>query len=448
MNHTLKQHFIDASAIPKYAKNAVVAALNNKLIVNYPNVRQLKPNKLATRGEVAASVCQALKSTQVIPSEYIANSSSKTNSSAELRGVWLTNIDSDVLFSKQNLANGIESLAKLNFNTLYPTVWNWGYTLYPSQVAKQVTGQEIDPEEGLQERDILKEIVEQGHEKGMAVIPWFEFGFMAPADSELAKRHPNWLTERQNGDTIWLEGKVHKRVWLNPLHPEVQKFITDLVVEIVSKYNVDGIQFDDHFGFPSEFGYDKYTASLYQQEHDGKYPPKDYQDEKWIRWRADKITDYMKQLFQAIKSSKSRAIVSVSPNPQEFSLESYLLDWHKWERMGLIEELVLQVYRTDLNKFIEELQQPEVEAARQHIPVSIGILSGIKPRFVPLENITTQVQTVRNNEFAGVSFFFYESLWNLAKEPPEQRQSTFKEMFPTTVQTPNIYNSWMPKDNG
>jgi len=24
----------------------------------------------------------------------------------------------------------------------------------------------------------------------MGVIPWFEFGFMAPADSDLAKRHP------------------------------------------------------------------------------------------------------------------------------------------------------------------------------------------------------------------------------------------------------------------
>ena len=52
----------------------------------------------------------------------------------EIRGVWLTNIDSDVLFEQSKLKNGIEKLAKLNFNTLYPTVWNWGYTLYPSQV--------------------------------------------------------------------------------------------------------------------------------------------------------------------------------------------------------------------------------------------------------------------------------------------------------------------------
>jgi len=33
----------------------------------------------------------------------------------------------------------------------------------------------------------------------MGVIPWFEFGFMAPADSDLAKRHPDWLTSRRDG---------------------------------------------------------------------------------------------------------------------------------------------------------------------------------------------------------------------------------------------------------
>ena len=191
----------------------------------------------------------------------------------EVRGVWLTNIDSDVLFSTEKTTNAIATLAELNFNTLYPTVWNWGYTLYPSAVAKQVIGRELDPTEGLQGRDVLQEIIAQGHQKGMAVLPWFEFGFMAPADSELAKLHPEWLTQRADGSTMWLEGKMHERVWLNPLHPEVQKLIADLIVEIISNYDVEGIQLDDHFGYPSELGYDDYTVTLYQQEHNGKSPP-------------------------------------------------------------------------------------------------------------------------------------------------------------------------------
>jgi len=45
------------------------------------------------------------------------------------------------------------------------------------------------------------------------------------------------------------------------------------------------------------------------------------------------------------------------------------------ERQGLIDELILQVYRNDLNIFINELELPEVQAARRHIPVSVGILT-------------------------------------------------------------------------
>jgi uncharacterized lipoprotein YddW (UPF0748 family) len=155
-------------------------------------------------------------------------------------------------------------------------------------------------------------------------------GSSLPADSEIAQQHPDWLTQRINSDNIWLEGGVRERVWLNPLHPEVQKFITNLIVEIVSNYDIDGIQLDDHFGYPADFGYDDYTVSLYRQEHEGYFPANNYQDLEWIRWRADKITDYMKSLFFAIKAAKNNAIVSLSPNPQEFSLESYLLDWQTW----------------------------------------------------------------------------------------------------------------------
>ena len=49
--------------------------------------------------------------------------------STELRGVWLTNIDSDVLFEKERLKQSLRTLHQLNFNTVYPAVWNWGYTL-------------------------------------------------------------------------------------------------------------------------------------------------------------------------------------------------------------------------------------------------------------------------------------------------------------------------------
>ena len=350
-------------------------------------------------------------------------------SNQEIRGVWLTNIDSDILFSQEKTTEAINNLAKLNFNSLYPTVWNWGYTLYPSEVAKSVTGIKIDPEEGLQNRDVLTEIIEQGHQHDMAVIPWFEFGFMAPADSKLAELHPDWLTRRRDGSTVWLEGNVHERVWLNPLRPEVQSFITDLLLELVRNYDIDGIQLDDHFGYPSQLGYDPYTIGLYRQEHNGKLPPLDDKNPEWIQWRADKITAYMEELFKQIKAVKQNIIISVSPNPQEFSKDEFLLDWAKWERKGLIEELIVQLYRNNMQAFDRELAQADLQLAKDHIPTAIGILSGLKGRPTGLKLLQQQIDRSRQERFAGVSFFFYESLWNFGSESVGERQNFFQKIF-------------------
>lgn len=66
--------FADASAIPNFARPSVAAATERRMVVNFPDVRLLNPNRVATRAEVAASIYQALVNTgQVafIPSPYI-----------------------------------------------------------------------------------------------------------------------------------------------------------------------------------------------------------------------------------------------------------------------------------------------------------------------------------------------------------------------------------------
>ena len=450
---TLNTAFADATGIPEYSKSAIAAATEKQLVVNYPNARTLNPNQLATRADIAGFICQATGAVGLVPSQYIASAGTPPfdNKKAELRGVWLTNIDSDVLYASQNVTDAIKRLQELNFNTIYPTVWNWGYSLYPSKVSERVTGRSVrlvtpldpnlDPDLGTQGRDMLKEVVEQGHQKGMRVIPWFEFGLMTPSYSELAKRHPDWLTNRRDGTTVDKDkagDPIKDVVWLNPFKPEVQQFIQDLVVEIVSNYNIDGIQFDDHFGLPSDFGYDDFTVQLYKQEHQGKAPPADPKNAEWLRWRADKITNYLTKVFRAIKDRKEKAIVSISPNPQRFSYEYFLADWAAWERRGLVEELVVQIYRDDFNVFVSELEQPEMKVARSHIPVGVGILTGLKDKRVPVSQIQKQVEAVRSRGFAGVSFFFYETLWKNAAEPSEQRQSAFRILFPMPVKATEL----------
>lgn len=376
----------------------------------------------------------ALISSAILSPRIAAQTAPITPRKTELRGVWLTNIDSDVIFSRQNINDAVNRLDRLNFNTIYPTVWQGGYTLYPSAVAKRVFGMPIDPAPGLQNRDILKEIIAASHQKGIAVIPWFEFGFMAPAESELARLHPEWLARRRDGSTIWKEG-THDRVWLNPFDAQVQQFILDLIVEIVGNYDLDGIQFDDHFGLPVEFGYEPTTVSMYEKAI--KSPPSnDARETFWIRWRADRINDFMGRIYRTIKSRKPKCIISVSPNPLHFALPAHLQDWFTWERREYIEELIVQVYRSDIKRFNAELEREEVILAKEHIPTAIGILTGLKNNSISLEQIQEQMQEVRKRNFAGVSFFFYESLSNWAKETPQQRDSALRSFFPTKIPRP------------
>ena len=52
--------FRDTAEIPTYAVNGVAAVTEKSVVVNYPNVSYLNPNEVATRGDVAAFIYQAL----------------------------------------------------------------------------------------------------------------------------------------------------------------------------------------------------------------------------------------------------------------------------------------------------------------------------------------------------------------------------------------------------
>ena len=74
VNQTLSSSFSDSSSIPSYARNGIAAATEKQIVVNYPSVQNLRPNQVATRAEVAAFLCQALKTPQdnsLISSQYV-----------------------------------------------------------------------------------------------------------------------------------------------------------------------------------------------------------------------------------------------------------------------------------------------------------------------------------------------------------------------------------------
>ncbi|HIK05003.1 MAG TPA: glycoside hydrolase family 10 protein [Trichormus sp. M33_DOE_039] len=344
----------------------------------------------------------------------------------EIRGVWMTNNDFDILKDRSKVQEAMTRLKEMNFNTIYPVVWNSGYVMYPSAVA-QKAGIQPFVFRGSDGHDILADVVNQAHRRGLLANAWFEFGFMAPPTSELAMNHPEWLTQKRNGGKTSMSaaGEV---VWLNPFHPQVQKLISDLVLEIISNYDVDGIQFDDHMSLPHEFGYDRYTVALYTQETK-KNPPANPQDPNWVRWRANKITAFMTQLHKAIKARKPNVIFSVSPNYYDFAYKFQLQDWLTWLRQDMIDELIVQVYRPDLQSFITNISRPEIQEARQVIPTAIGVMTGLRNNPVPIQQIKSQVRATQERGL-GVAFFYYSSMWNYSSESRNERQEEFQALFP------------------
>jgi WD40 repeat protein len=74
-SETLRAAYEDAAEIPNAAENAVAAATEKGLVVNYPNAKLFNAGQAATRAEVAAFLCQALlKPGQkaLVPGQYIA----------------------------------------------------------------------------------------------------------------------------------------------------------------------------------------------------------------------------------------------------------------------------------------------------------------------------------------------------------------------------------------
>lgn len=353
----------------------------------------------------------------------------KLATSDQIRGVWMTNTAAAINYFSFRLDNAIANLAEHRINTLYPSVWNQGYTLYPNQVTKQAGGSCCDRFANVPFYpfdDILLSLTRQAHRHNMRLIPWFEYGLMIPASSAIARTHPDWLTTNQAGDIVpaplvpnprfpkplqnfQMEVTGGNLAWLNPMHPEARQFLTDLIVDVVKRYPVDGIQLDDHFSLPVAMGYDPYSVQLYKDTHGGASPPAEPNAPGWVAWRAEYITSLLTDITQTVKQVRPDVIISVSPNPPGFAYHKYLQDWIQWVNLGIVDEVVVQVYRDDLNIFEQDLYNSGFHDLRNQVPIAIGLYTGPIKSAKDFNRTVDEILAVQQAGYRGVSFFSWET---------------------------------------
>ena len=320
-------------------------------------------------------------------------------------GVWLTNSPSPLYYDKTTLLKAMDELQQAGFTALYPNVWSRGTTFHRSQFAPVEppllkAGLNLDP---------ICAISKEGRKRGMKVIPWFEYGLMEPADAAVVKQHPEWVLTRRDGNPVMtMHGK--EMVWLNPAHPGVRERFIGLVLEVMKRCKMDGLQLDDHFAWPVELGYDPYTTALYQQDT-GVQPPKDHTNRYWMTWRRRQLTGLLRELRQRLDDESLPQRISLSPGPFRFAYNHWLQDWELWAVGELIDDLVVQNYAYSLKGFAKDLNQPALRKARQWgLPVQIGVLAGFGKRTTPIP-VLAEKKRLSNEQGYGVIYFYWEGLW-------------------------------------
>lgn len=344
------------------------------------------------------------------------------NADLSVRGVWLTNVASQALNSRENIRAAVELCHQSGINNIYVVTWNNGRSLYQSEVMKSYFG--IPIMESFAGRDPLQEVIEEAHIKNIKVHAWFEFGFSSSYNENggiILKKHPEWGAKNNEGNLV----KKNGFEWMNAFNPEVQKFVSNLIKEVVKHYDIDGIQGDDRLpAAPSESGYDDFTKSLYQKQHNGAMPPNNCKNQEWIEWRANLLTKYLGELTQELKAIKPGLIVSMAPSIHPWGMEEYLQDWPTWFKKGYVDYVIPQIYRYTFSEYQQCLtDQLKLLKEEDKVRFFSGILLKVD-NHGPTDGLLDSI--VNENRCQGIKgecFFFFEGL----KDHPEYFSKYFKE---------------------
>ena len=331
-----------------------------------------------------------------------------------IRGVWLTNVGSTAMLNKRNIQKAVNQCSSKGINTIYVVVWNNGVTMYPSKLIQSYIG--ILQDTVYKGFDPLASLIILAHAKRIKVHAWFEFGASysyKSTNSPWLTKYPNWAAKDSSGALLQKNGFY----WWNAIHPEVQNLLQSLMLEVIVNYKVDGVQGDDRLpAMPAEGGYDDYTKELYIKETKLKVPS-NYREPKFLQWKSDKLSEFGKRMYQAVKKQNPKCIVSWAPSIYPWSKEQYLQDWPQWLAGGYADIILPQLYRYDIKayeKILKELNEQLTPA--QKLKVFPGVLTALGDGYQISDTMLQQIIALnRKYGYQGECFFYYEFLPKIKK---------------------------------
>ncbi|MDE5628444.1 MAG: family 10 glycosylhydrolase [Muribaculaceae bacterium] len=278
----------------------------------------------------------------------------------EIRGVWVAtvgrmdwpkaNIES---MHKDEFIKYLDAFEKYNVNAVIMQIRPCADAFYDSPIepwSEYLCGsQGRDPG-----YDVLGWMIDQVHARGMEFHAWmnpYRVSNSATAFAQNgaaghpAKVHPEWTMKYGN------------LLMYRPACPEVKQLLVDVVDDLISKYDVDGIHFDDYFyPYPST-GVEIDDADDYKKYGSAYSNVGDF--------RRAQVDDVIQRIHNLLISKKPGCIFSISPfgiwrnkasdpvyGSDSSGLQNYddlYADVRKWCEEGWIDLVVPQLYNSTTN---------------------------------------------------------------------------------------------------
>lgn len=265
----------------------------------------------------------------------------------EMRSVWITTAwgldwpmgKHDIIAQKNQYIQYLEKFKSLHINTVIFQVKPMGDAFYSSPYepwSTSITGTRgQDPG-----YDVLKFMIDEAHKRDMEFHAWM---------------NPYRIATRANSNTPYpvLHASVkaewvvsHEKIQIyNPALPEVRQRLTDIVKDLISKYEVDGIHFDDYFyPDPSSAGVMVSDARDYQKYGAGYASIEDF--------RRANVNKAIEAVHDVIVSTRPEIVFAVSPAASpEYNMNTLFADITKWCREGWIDIIMPQLYQEIGNQY-------------------------------------------------------------------------------------------------
>ena len=283
-----------------------------------------------------------------------------------IRGVWVPAPRfTPVLHSYQGVKDFVKTLDELNMNSIFLVSYAETKTIYRSDVLMHYSTYKTQEESYLLSgyskqyqsptNDPVRDLIDEAHKHNIKVFFWFEYGFMGEGrpislNNPLLAKNPHWLgIDNQQQPANYNQHDYY----FNAYNPAVQNFLIELIEEALMLYpDLDGIQGDDRFpAMPRNSGYDTYTVSLYQSQHQGNNPPVDYNNTEWVHWRLDILNTFAKRLYKRIKAKSPNVMISFAPNPYPWCEENLMQEWPRWCKEKVCDLLAVQCYRYSIEAY-------------------------------------------------------------------------------------------------